>query len=544
MATATFDYVIVGSGTAGSVLSHRLSEDPNVSICVLEAGGRDLSPFIHVPAGFMKTLVDPKVNWRYEMMPSEGTAGRVVMQPRGKTLGGSSSINGHVYNRGQRMDFDVWAQMGNRGWGYADILPYFKRSERREGDGDDTFRGRSGPFVVTDLDWHHPLCDAFIDGAASLGIPRNADYNGASQDGVGYFQRSIYKRRRMSAARAYLRTASARGNVTVMTGAHVSRILLEGKTARGVAFRRGGELSEVQARVGVLLCGGAINSPQLLQLSGIGPGWLLQERGIEVKHELPGVGENLRDHFAVRTVARVKDTDTINERSRGLRLGLEIAKYFAGLESILTLQPSLVHCFWHSNEKTRRSDLQVTFTPASYKEGVQSQLDDFPGVTVAPWQQRPESRGYVRVRSSEPFEPPDIQPNYLAQEEDRQVLLGGLRLARRLLRTDALAPYYVREELPGDEVRTDDEMLDFARGRGTTCFHVMGTCKMGPAGDPQAVVDDTLKVHGLENLSVIDASIMPTMPSANLNASTLMIAEKASDMLRRRSPLPAETLSD
>ncbi len=544
MTTHTFDYVIVGSGTAGSVLTHRLSEDPDTSICVLEAGGRDLNPFIHIPAGFMKTLVNPSVNWCYEMMPSEGTAGRTVMQPRGKTLGGSSSINGHIYNRGQRMDFDVWAQMGNRGWGYADVLPYFKRSERREGEGDDTFRGRSGPFVVTDLDWHHPLCDAFIEGAVSLGIPRNPDYNGASQDGVGYFQRSIHKRRRMSAARAYLRPASARGNVSVMTGAHVNRIILEGTAARGVEFRRGETSEKVHARLGVLLCGGTINSPQLLQLSGIGPGWLLQAHGIEVVHELAGVGENLRDHFAVRTVARVRNTDTVNERSRGLRLGAEIAKYFVGMESILTLQPSLVHCFWHSEENRPRSDLQMTFTPASYKEGVQSQLDDFPGVTVAPWQQRPESRGYVRLRSSEPFEPPDIQPNYLAEEEDRQVLLGGLKLARRLMRTDALSPYYEREELPGEGVQTDDELLDFARGRGTTCFHVMGTCKMGPASDPQSVVDDTLKVHGIENLHIVDASIMPTMPSANLNASTLMIAEKAADLLRDHPPLPAVMLPE
>ena len=542
MTIPTYDYVIVGSGTAGSVLANRLGEDAEMSICVLEAGGRDLNPFIHVPAGFMKTLVDPRVNWCYEMSSSDGTAGRTVMQPRGKTLGGSSSINGHVYNRGQRLDFDVWAQHGNRGWGYADVLPYFKRSERREGEGDDTFRGREGPFVVTDIDWDHPLCNAFIDGAVSLGIPRNPDYNGASQDGVGYFQRSIYKRRRMSAARAYLRPARARGNVTVMTGAHASRILFEGRVARGVEFQAGGEMHQVRAHVCVLLCGGSINSPQLLQLSGVGPGSLLQERGIEVRHPLAGVGENLRDHYAVRTVARVKNTDTINERSKGMRLGVEIAKYFAGMESILTLQPSLVHCFWHSDASNPRSDLQVTFTPASYKEGVQSQLDDFPGVTVAPWQQRPESRGYVRVRSSDALAAPEIQPNYLSEEEDRRVLIGGLKLARRLLRTEALSPYFDREEMPGDGVQTDDELLDFARMRGTTCFHVMGTCKMGRASDPQAVVDDELRVHGFENLRVVDASIMPTMPSANLNASTLMIAEKAADMLRGRNPLPPALL--
>jgi choline dehydrogenase len=537
--TDTFDYVIVGSGSAGSVLANRLSEDGVTTVCVLEAGGRDLHPFLHIPAGFMKTLTNPAVNWCYEMAPSAGTNGRVVMQPRGKTLGGSSSINGHIYNRGQPMDFDVWAQMGNRGWGYANVLPYFRRCERRIGDGDDTYRGRDGEFAVTDIDWQHPLCEAFIEGAVSAGIPRNADYNGARQDGVGYFQRSIYKRRRMSAARAFLHPARKRRNVEVRTHAHATSIVLEGARATGVRYRQGGTDKEVCAAREVLLCGGAINSPQLLQLSGIGPSPLLGAHGIAVKHHLAGVGENLRDHYAVRCVARIKNSDSINERARGLRLAGEIAKYVVGAESILTLQPSLVHCFWRSDPVIEQSDLQVTFTPASYKEGVQSALDDFPGATIAPWQQRPESRGHVQIRSTDPFAPPEIQPNYLSDATDRRVLLGGIRLARALMRTKPFAPYFEREEYPGEALQGDDELLDFARQRGTTCFHVMGTCRMGPASDVTAVVDDELRVHGLEGLRVIDASVMPTMPSANTNASTLMIAEKAADLIRAREPLPA-----
>jgi choline dehydrogenase len=510
-----FDYVVVGSGTAGSVLAGRLSEDPDTTVCVLEAGPRDINPFIHIPAGFMKTLVNPKVNWLYETEPGAGTNGRRIAQPRGKTLGGSSSINGHIYNRGQRTDFDIWAQMGNRGWSYVDVLPYFKRSERRDGSGDPTFRGQDGNFVVTDLDWSHPLCDAFIDGAVGLGIPRNPDYNGRNQDGVGYFQRAIYKRRRMSAARAYIYPAKHRTNLHIKTEAHALRIDLDGQRAVGVTYRQGGIERQVLANREVILCGGAINSPQLLQLSGIGPAQLLSELGIPVQVERRGVGENLRDHFAVRMVGRVKNMPTINEKSRGLKLGWEVLKYFAGAESILNLQPTLVHVFWRSHEHVDQSDLQLTFTPASYQEGVQSRLDDYPGMTVAPWQQRPDSTGYVRARSADPFEKPAIQPNYLDAETDRRVLVGGMRLARKLLHTPELSAYLDAEVFPGPGVETDDEMIDFARDRGTTCFHVMGTCKMGPATDPMAVVDRELKVHGVDGLRVVDASIMPTMPSAN-----------------------------
>ena len=547
----TFDYVIVGAGSAGSVLASRLSEDENVTVCVLEAGPWDWHPFIHIPAGFMYTLVNPKVNWLYKSEPSEWTGGRAIAAPRGKTLGGSSSINGHSYNRGQRLDFDGWAQRGNHGWGYSDVLPYFRRSERRMAPdavvGDDTFRGKEGNLPINDLDWRDPICEAFIEGAQQLGIPRNRDYNGAQQAGVSYVQRIVQNGRRVSAARGYLKPAMKRSNLTVRTHAHATSIVLEGKRAAGIRYNKGGRdgtPTEVRAAKEVILCGGAVNSPQLLQVSGIGPAPLLGELGIAVKHELRGVGENLRDHYAPRFVARVKNAETINELSHGLKLVGEVLKYAVTRKGILSLNPTLVYVFWKSDERVDNYDLQLTFTPASYKEGVQSKLDDFPGMTIASWQQRPDSIGWVRAKSADPFTAPLIQPNYLAAESDRQVLLAGMKLARRLLHSPALSKYYDREEFPGPQAQSDEDLMTAAKQRGTTTFHLMGTCRMAPDSDPTAVVDDQLRVRGLEALRVVDASIMPTMPSANLNASVLMIAEKAADMIRGRVPLEATMLRE
>ncbi|HTR82856.1 MAG TPA: GMC family oxidoreductase N-terminal domain-containing protein [Reyranella sp.] len=540
----SFDYVIVGAGSAGSVLAARLSEDGKNTVCVLEAGPSDWHPFIHIPAGFMYTLVNPRVNWLYTSEPSEWTGGRRIAAPRGKTLGGSSSINGHIYNRGQRLDFDGWAQRGNLGWGYRDVLPYFRRTENRMASDassvDPTFRGSDGSLPITDLEWRDPLCEAFIEGAVEMGIPRNRDYNGTQQAGVSYVQRIIRNGRRVSAARGYLHPAMSRANLSVRTNVHATSLILDGKRAAGVRYLkggRGGAPVEVRANREVILCGGAVNSPQLLQLSGIGPTPLLKSLGIEVKHELPGVGENLRDHYAPRFVARVKDAPTINEKSRGLPLVREVLKYAFGKQSILALNPTLIYVFWKSDPNVENYDLQFTFTPASYKEGVQSTLDDFPGMTIASWQQRPDSIGYVRAKSADPFAAPTIQPNYLAAESDRTVLLAGMKIARKLLHSKPLEKYYDREEFPGSEKQSDEELMTAAKQRGTTTFHLMGTCRMGPDSDPTSVVDDQLRVRGLSNLRVVDASIMPTMPSANLNASVLMIAEKAADMIRGR-PAP------
>ncbi len=542
-----FDYVIVGAGSAGCILANRLSAGGQYRICILEAGPTDWHPFIHIPSGFIKTLTNPSVNWLYEAEPSHWTAGRAIGVPRGKTLGGSSSINGHIYNRGQRMDFNGWAQAGNRGWGYADVLPYFKRCERKIGSGDATFRGQAGNLAVTDLNYRHPLCEAFMDGAETIGIPRNPDYNGEYQAGISYVQRTTFRRRRMSSARAFLRPALSRKNLRLHTKAHVTRILFDGKQATGVEFARGGPSGErvkIRANKAVILSGGAINSPQLLQLSGVGPGELLRSLGIEVRHELPGIGENLRDHYAPRFSVRVKNIQTLNEKSKGLSLCAEIVKYFIGAKSIVNLSPSMVYGFWHSNPAAESNDLQFIFTPASYKQGVHGLLDDHPGITVAAWQHRPHSKGYVRAKSTDPFEKPTIQPNYLDEEIDRKTCISAMKLARQLINTEPMKPFLDGEEYPGEDVQSDDELLEAARHWGSTTYHVMGTCRMGPDSDPSAVVDDELRVKGLQNLRVIDASVMPQMLSANLNAATMMIAEKGSDMLLGKAPLEPIVVPD
>jgi choline dehydrogenase len=375
-------------------------------------------------------------------------------------------------------------------------------------------------------------------GAISLGIPRNPDYNGAIQEGVSYAQRTIQNGLRVSAAKAFLHPARKRGNVDVRTHAHATQIVLEGKRAVGVRYVKGGRRGtpiEVRAAKEVILSGGSYNSPQLLQLSGIGSPELLRSHGIDVRHALSGVGEGLQDHYAPRTVARVRNIKTINQLRQGWHLWVEALKWATTRRGLLSLSPTMVYCFWHSGETTESSDLQLTFTPASYKEGVQGQLEDEPGMTVASWQQRPESRGYVRIRSADPFAPPIIQTNYLEAELDRRVVVAGMKLARRLLKSEPLAPYYDYEDFPGPGVESDDEFLDAATRRGTTTFHPGCTCRMGPADSTWAVVDDHLRVHGLDGLRVVDASIMPRMISANLNASTLMIADKASDLIRGKS---------
>ena len=537
-----FDYVIVGSGAAGSVLAHRLTEDPGVSVCMLEAGPPDRHPFIHVPGGFIKMLFNPAYTWQFTTEPSAGSGGRRIPTTQGRMIGGSSSLNGMVYNRGQPADFDNWAQRGNRGWGYADVLPYFKRTERRLGPADPAVHGTEGRLPVTDIDWIHPISEAFIAGAVGMGIPRNPDYNSGTQEGVGYFQRAIYQGWRHSAARVFLYPARARG-VSVRTDARAARILFEGKRAVGVRYvneRDRSDLRIVRARREVILSCGTANTAKLLQISGVGPASLLAGLGVPVVHELAGVGENFRDHYSVRMVARVKNVRSMNELSRGFGLIGQIARWATGRPSILALSPSLVHWFWKSDPSLDFADLQGVFSPASYKEGFVGLLDDYPGMTCGVWQHRPESTGYVRARSADPFVDPVLQPNYLSHPADRAVLLAGMKLARRLLRTPELAFCFDHESLPGDAVESDDALMDFAHRYGSTSYHLIGTARMGPATDPTAVVDDQLRVHGMGGLRVVDASVMPNMPSANTYASTMMIAEKAADMIRGRPALEPE----
>lgn len=535
-----FDYVIVGSGAAGSVLCRRLTEDEGVTVCVLESGPPDRHPFIHVPAGFIKMLFNPTYTWQFQTEPGDGTAGRRIPTTQGRTLGGSSSINGMIYNRGQRADFDTWAQKGNRGWGYVDVLPYFKRTENRLGHADDRIHGRGGPLPVSDVDWFHPVCEAFIAGAVGAGIPRCVDYNsGDDQAGVGYFQRAIHRGYRHSAARVFLHPARATGRLDVRTDARAAQILFEGTRATGVRYiddRDRKTEHVVLARREVIVSAGTVNSARLLQISGVGPASLLGDMGVPVVANLP-VGENFRDHYSARIVARARNVRTINEMSHGVGLLGQIARWALGKPSILALSPSIVHWFWKSELTLHHPALQGVFSPASYKQGFVGLLDDFPGMTAGVWQHRPESVGYVRSRSPDPFVDPIIQPNYLSAPEDRRVLLAGMKLARRLLHTPELSHFFDCDALPGPEVNTDDEWLDYARRYGSTAYHLIGTNRMGPATDPTAVVDDQLRVHGLQGLRVVDASIMPNIPSANTYSSTMMIAEKASDMIRGRPPL-------
>lgn len=534
-----FDYVIVGAGAAGCVLTNRLTKDGSTSVCVLEAGGMDGHPFISIPAGFVKTLYGDRFLWPFKTEPSASLGGRSVAVPQGKVVGGSSSVNGMVYNRGQAADFDSWAQMGNRGWGFEDLLPYFKRSEQRIGDGDDKFRGRTGELPITDVDWINPLAEAFIDAAIGLGIPRIADYNAGTQFGAGYFQRYIHKGKRVSAAKAFLRPALRRRQTSLRTRAQVVSLIMEGRKATGVRYRDGsGTEHVVQARREVILSAGAVNSPKVLQLSGIGPAPLLNDLGIPVVAPLAGVGENLRDHYSVRMTARARNVITINESARWPRLPLEVAKWCIGKPSILAQCPTIGFVHGKSHPSLVESDMRILFTPGSYMEGKTYVLDDHPGMTCGAAQPRPESSGYVRVSSRDPGDAPLVQANYLAAEADRRITLAGLQLVRKLFNSPELAPYFECETLPGADVTSDDELLDFARQHGNTGYHLVGTCRMGPEADGRNVVDDNLRVHGVENLRVIDASIMPMLPSANTFASTIAIAEKGADLIRGRTAQP------
>jgi choline dehydrogenase len=536
-----FDYVIVGAGAAGSVLSHRLTEEADKTACVLECGPPDRHPYIHIPAGFIKMLFNPHYTWQFQTEPGPGINGRRIPTTQGRTLGGSASINGMIYNRGQRADFDHWAQRGNRGWGYVDVLPYFKRTERRIGIADDRVHGRDGNLPVTDNDWIHPINEAFITGAQELGIPRSADYNsGDRQEGVGYFQRAINRGFRHSAARVFLHPARASGRLDVRTDARAARILFDGTRAIGVEYvddRDRRTRTRVYARREVILSAGTVNTARLLQISGVGPAWLLRDLGVEVVADLP-VGENFRDHFSARIVARVKNARTINEMARGAGLVGQVARWMLGKPSLLAVSPSIVHWFWKSDPAMGQPDLQGVFSPASYKQGFVGLLDNFPGMTCGVWQHRPESIGHVRARSTDPFTDPIIQPNYLSDPIDQRVLARGMRLARRLLHTEALKPFFARDELPPGGDLSDEEWLNYARQYGSTAYHLIGTARMGPASDKSSVVDDELRVHGLRGLRCVDASIMPNMPSANTYSSTMMIAEKASDMICGRAPLP------
>jgi len=522
---AEYDYVIVGAGSAGCVLANRLSADPRTRVLLLEAGPRDTDPWIHVPLGYGKLFNRKRVNWSYESEPEPQLYGRRIFTPRGKVLGGSSSINGLVYIRGQPEDFDAWEVPG---WSYGELLPYFMKCED-QGRGASEFHGAGGPLGVSDLE-RHELCDAFIASARAIGIPPNDDFNGERQEGTGYYQATTKNARRSSTAVAYLRPAERRANLRVETGALAARIAFDGRRAVAVEYEQGGARRSARAAREILLCGGSFNSPQLLQLSGVGPRALLEAHGIPLVHESPEVGEALQDHFYCRTFWRANKPVTLNDDMLSLwrkaKLGLSYALLRRGP---LTVAAGYAAAFVRTRPGLKRPDAQLYFINFSTAKrgGV---LHPWSGFTLSVSQLQVESRGSVRIRSGDPRAAPAIRYNYLATENDQRVMVEGLKIARRIAQAAPLSGYVVREEFPGPQVRSDAELLEVVRRSGETVFHPTSTCRMG--GDERSVVDSRLRVRGVAGLRVVDASIMPAVVSGNTNAAVIAIAEKAADLIR------------
>jgi choline dehydrogenase-like flavoprotein len=526
--TAEFDYVIVGAGSAGCVLANRLSANGKHSVLLLEAGPKDSNIWIHVPLGYGKLFKEKSVNWMYQTEPEPGLHGRQVFQPRGKVLGGSSSINGLLYVRGQHEDYDRWRQRGNVGWGYDDVLPYFKRAEN-QCRGEDDYHGTGGPLTVSD--WRHedPLSEAFVKAAVETGIPFNADFNGKTQEGAGFFQTTTKRGRRASSAYSYLRPAMGRGNMHVETSALAQRILFEGRRTKAVEYRQNGNLRTARARKEVLVSSGAYNSPQLLQLSGVGPADVLKSHGINVVLDAAGVGNDLQDHLQVRLVTRCTQKITLNDvLNHPLRRTMAGVRYAFARSGPLTIAAGTSGAFFKTNPRLASPDIQIHFIPFS-TDKMGENLHPFSGFTASVCQLRPESRGSLKIRSADPSAPPEIRINYLATETDRTAFIDGIRILRKILAAPALKPYTVEEVYPGSKVSSDEDVLDYCRKTGSTVYHPTSTCRMG--SDPLAVVDQRLRVRGIEGLRVVDASVMPDLMSGNTNAPTIMIAEKASDMI-------------
>lgn len=530
-----YDFIIVGAGSAGCVLANRLTENGKFSVLLLEAGGSDLNFWIWMPIGYGRTFYKPSVNWMYETEPNPELNGRTSYWPRGKVMGGSSSINAMVYIRGQREDFDEWKALGNPGWGWDEILPYFKKSETNDRGGD-TFRGDAGPMHVATMDHDlHPLCQDFIRAGQELQFPHNPDFNGQTQDGVGTYQNTARGGMRVSTARAYLRPARIRSNLRVEKNALATRIVFEGKKAVGIAYRQNGIDQIGRARREVILSAGAVNSPQLLQLSGVGPGALLNNLGIDLVHDASGVGRHLQDHLAIDYLYRSR-VPTLNTQ-----LHPWYGKLWHGMRYVLTRRGPLslgvnqAGGFVRSRPGLQRPNMQLFFSPVSYTKAPPGKRplmnpDPFPGFLLGAQPTRPTSRGYLEIRSPDPTDAPAIHPNYLSTGNDIHELLEGARLLRTLAQTPAFARLIDSEIAPGPQVQSDEDMIADCRDRAGTVFHPACTCRMGP--DPkQDVVDARLRVHGLSGLRVVDASVFPTLTSGNTNAPTIMVGEKAADMI-------------
>lgn len=526
-----YDYIIAGAGSAGCVLANRLSANPNNKVLLLEAGPEDRNFWLSIPLGYGKSLTNPKLNWCFESEPEIYANDKRDYLPRGKVLGGTSSINGLVYMRGQKSDYDTWAQMGCQGWSYDDVLPYFRKAETNE-RGESDFHGASGPLQVSDISELTPVTKALIAGGKEVGLQFNEDFNGAEQDGIGVPQVTSSRGRRSSTSRAYLKPVRSRPNLHVHTHAHVLKILFAGKRASGVCYEHRDIVTEAQAGQAVIVCGGVYGSPPMLELSGVGDAERLRALGVDVVHHLPGVGEGLQDHQCFRMRWRLKNSPgTFNERTHGIRALAEGIRYFTTRTGVLASGSNSVNAFFRTRPHLSSPDAQIQVFPGTYNSVRDRHLERLPGITLAPTLLRPESRGSVHARSKDPKENPAIIINILGTEADRQTALLAMRFTRRLMETQAVRPYFEHEMTPGKDVQTDDEFMVYARQTGTSNWHAAGSCRMGADLDPMAVVDSRLRVRGVEGLRVVDASIMPLVICGNTNAPTIMIAEKAADMI-------------
>ncbi|MBT3536769.1 MAG: choline dehydrogenase [Rhodospirillaceae bacterium] len=526
MDVPTYDYIVVGAGSAGSVVANRLSANPDNRVLLLEAGPAS-NPWSRIPIGYAKLIKNPAANWCYSAEPEANTNGRKIAVPRGRLLGGSSSINGLVFVRGQAQDFDTWAQLGNKGWSYADVLPHFKNLESYDG-GEDTYRGRSGPLRVTDPDEPGLLYESLIAAAGQIGIPHNPDYNGATQEGIAMSQATISNGRRMSTAYCFLDPIRHRGNLTIETDALTSALVLDGKRCTGVRYAVKGQPREARAGREVVISAGTINSPQLLELSGIGQPERLQNLGMEVHHALKGVGENLRDHFAPRTRWEIGAPGvTYNDRGSGLGLIKQAMRYLFLRKGMLGIPAAPIRAFVRSRDGLEAPDSLLGVVPMLYEPGYK--LSKMSGITCYAHPMRPDSTGHIHITSADPRKPPAINFNFLSSPQDAEITVRAVRIVRALMNAPAMAALQTRELAPGTAEETDDEILDWVKATAETTYHPVGTCKMG--SDANAVVDERLRVRGLKGLRVADASIMPTLTSGNTNAPAIMIGEKAAAMI-------------